>query len=108
EQPALELLRPGHGERRRGCLATRAAQQVQQMARVVARPRAAAEDEVVARPLALGAQPPRRGPDERVEPVRGARDPAELVAQQVPPADVRQLVEEDDALPLLAPVLGVL
>ena len=74
------------------------------MGRVFGCPRAGAQDEVVARTLALVAKPARRDPGEGMEPVERARDPGDQVCGEVAAPDVCQLVEEDGFAALLGPL----
>ncbi len=66
---------------------------VEQVSRVVGTFLASGEHEVVACPLAFGAHPAGREPDDRVEPVRRAQHLRQRLRQAVAPFDVRELVE---------------
>jgi hypothetical protein len=109
QQPPLELRGPRHRERPgRSARAARAARELEQLVGVVRPVRAGAEHEVVARALALDAQPPGRNPCERVEPVDGARGVRERLGQAIVALDVAELVREHGAPLLARPGLGVL
>ena len=98
EQAALELRGTRHRERPGGPGArARAARELQQVVRVVGAARTRAQHQVVARPLALDAQPPGGDPGERVEPVDGAGHLRQGLGQAVVALDVAELVGEHRA-----------
>ena len=72
---------------------------VQQVIGIIAGARAAGEHEIVAGALALGAEVARRRPDERMEPVERAGNPAKRVANEIAAPNVGQLVEDYGATP---------
>ena len=101
-QPSFELRALRHRQARPGQHGGEAARahhtgDVEELVRVVRPARAGGEHEVVAGALTLGAQPPRRHPRERVEPVRRAGDLRDQVRQAIAALHVRELVQEDDA-----------
>ncbi len=63
----------------------------------------ARESEVVAGSLAFVAELPGRCPDQRMEPVDGAGDSAERVADEIVPLHVSQLVKQNRAPSVRAP-----
>ena len=79
---------------------------VEQMLRVFARTRAAAQHEIVARLLALGAEMLGGAPHERMEPVERARRAAKGVAKEIVALHVRELVREQRAAAFVTPRLG--
>ncbi len=70
------------------------------------RRRAGTQHLVVAGPLALFAQSCRGQPDERMEPVDGARDARDQLNEEIVALHVRQLVEQHIAAPLGGPLIG--
>ena len=100
-------MRPSNSLRRaiasatdRGGIAPDRRHDVEQMLGVVGGARPAGQREIVARTLALGPQLLGRGPDERMEPVHGAREPAERVAEEIMTPYMRQLVQQHRATPV--------
>ena len=85
---------------------THADHDVEQVVGVIARPRTARQHEIVARPLALGAQPTRRGPHERMEPIERASNAAKGMTNEIAPLHVRELVKEHGAAAAIVPLLG--
>jgi hypothetical protein len=71
---------------------------------VAGRQDARREDRVVGCDLALDAQATGADPDERVAPVDRARHVGECLHEDVAPADVRQLVDDNEPAPLERPV----
>jgi hypothetical protein len=104
EHAPLELVglghRQGHG---RHPLVAHRGDDFEQVLGVVASASPQHEGEIVAGPLALGAQAARGRPHQRMEPVEGAGNAAHHVADQVAPLDVRQLVNQHRASPLGVP-----
>jgi len=94
----LELLAPRHRQRHRWSrIASHAGDDVQQVLGVVRRACATSEREIIARPLALRAKPLCCSPDQWVEPVNSARQPAECVTDEIVTANVSQLVQQHGA-----------
>ncbi len=63
------------------------------------------QDGVITRPLGFESQPPPRGPDQRMEPVRRADDPRQAVRQKIPACNVLELVSERAPERRLVPLL---
>ena len=76
------------------------------MVGVVGTTRTGGEDEIVAGAFALGAQPLRREPHQRVEPVGGARQVRQHLRHAVTALHMRKLMEQDDALAVERPVFS--
>ena len=107
EQPVLQLPRARHAERGRGRRhRAERSREIEEVTGVLARARAGREHQVVARQLALRAQPPRRPPDARVRPVQRARQGGESLHEAVAPRDVRQLVQQHGAAAVVGPRVG--
>ena len=64
------------------------------------------EHPIVARELTFGAQPRCDVPHAGMKPVQGAGDGAEELRDAIQSRDVRQLVEQDHAPPVVRPVRG--
>ena len=80
---------------------------VEQVGGVVRWPRAQRQHLVVAGALAFDAQPLRGDPDERIEPVDGARHLRDRLDRAIPPLDVRQLVCQHRCPALVGPRVGI-
>ena len=68
---------------------------------------AEAEHNVVTSMLALTAQAAAHEPEQRIEPVQSTSTFRDDLCEPVVPFDVRKLVDENDADPLLRPALGI-
>ncbi len=77
--------------------------EIHQVRGVLRRIDAGRQHHVVARVLAFEAEPRAREPDDGIEPVHGADDLADDLREPVAAADVRQLVPQDDAQPIVGP-----
>ncbi len=106
EHPSLEFLamRQRQGHRGRGMVAD-AGDDVEQVLGVLTRTRAEGECQVVAGPLALGAQMSRGGPDQGMEPVQCTGDPAQRVTDEIVPAHMTQLVDQHGGATLGVPFI---
>ena len=108
EQPGRQLRGASHRDARQRGRTCRAqpARDVEQMRGIDRRRGAGAQHVIVAGALALLAEPRRRQPHERVEPVHRAGDPRDQLNQEVMPFHVRELVQQHIAAPLGRPGIG--
>src|SRR4029079_8999967 len=72
---------------------------------VIACPCTTEQREIVTGTLALCAKLLRRGPDQWMKPVQCARDSAQRVTEEVVPADVRELVQQNCETTIGGPVI---
>ena len=80
---------------------------LEQLVRVLGAACSRGEHEVIARAFALGAQPARRHPGKRVEPICRAGDLCEQMGQAIPALYVRKLVEQYHAKTVHRPRVGI-
>ena len=101
----LSPARHGDDERRRPIAAQRVGQ-LQQVLGILAGVRAGSQDAIVAGQLPFHAQAPRDPPHAGMDPVDGARRGGHQLREAIVAGDVRQLMEQDGAPPILGPRVG--
>jgi hypothetical protein len=77
------------------------------MIRIVGRSGACAQHFIVTCPFSLQTQPPRRKPDQRIEPVQRARDLGNHLGETVAALNVSQLVEQDQTPAIITPIIRI-